>query len=353
MSEIIAIDLFCGAGGLTRGFRDAGIKVVCGIDVLDNIKKTYEGNNKGTFYLKRDVTEMRGNEIKAILGKQQGRRAKTMLAGCAPCQPFSNKNKNKNREDSRKQKTLIDSFSDLVKETLPDFVFMENVPGIRICKSNTFQRFISTLNQNNYSYDCKVMDAASYGVPQHRKRLILIASKTTEDILIPEGEYGRANGKQFNTVRMTIGGLPKLDAGMIDESMVNHRAAGLSAINKKRIRATSRDGGNRLSWDSSLWLSCHKKTAGFNDTYARMHWDKPAPTLTTRFFAYSTGRYGHPEQDRAISLKEGALLQSFPDDYLFAENDSIESIARQIGNAVPPKMAEAFGSYILSLSRPG
>lgn len=348
MKRIKALDLFCGAGGLTRGLMDAGIDVVCGIDILSDAKNTYERNNEGVSYIRQDVSSLNSNDIKALLRNKNKNGARTMLAGCAPCQPFSLKNTSRRRSKDQR-KTLSYDFAELVKNALPDFVFMENVPCLEYYEPDIIKYFIKVLNDNKYSYDFGIVNAVYYGVPQHRKRIILMASRVNNEVIIPRGDYGSAE-KPFKTVRDAIGDLPRIDAGMTHSSLINHRAAGLSEINRRRMRATHKDGGNRISWDASLWLNCHKKTNGFKDTYARMYWDRPAPTLTTRFFAYSTGRYGHPDQDRAISLKEGALLQSFRDDYIFEPAGSLDSISKQIGNAVPPLMAKSFGKYMLSLS---
>jgi len=169
-------------------------------------------------------------------------------------------------------------------------------------------------------------------------------------IKIPKGDYDGVS-KSYRTVGDTIKGLTPIKAGEEDLNIPNHRSANLSNLNMKRIKATTQNGGSRTSWSKDLWLNCHldengKPKAGHSDVYGRMSWGKPSPTLTTKFNSITTGRYGHPEQDRAISLREGALIQSFPKNYIFY--GSMQSMAKQIGNAVPPKMAQEFGKYFIN-----
>lgn len=346
--SIIAIDLFCGVGGVTRGLLDAGIDVVGGFDIEPAAQKAYEENNKrpngenAKYYL-QSVTELKEKDIFDLIGTEEERKKegkKFLLAGCAPCQPFSLKNKNRgNKDDDRR--TLITYFANLIKDTQPDFVFMENVAGLEKFEPDNFKYFTDILTEKGYSWDKKIVNAIKYGVPQNRKRFVLLASKS-DTVKIPEGDYDGVS-KSYKTVGDVIRNIEPISAGETHPSIPNHRASNLSSTNKERLKYR-----NRLEWPAHLWLECHKKTSGHSDTYGRMDWHKPAPTLTTKFFSYSTGRYGHPEQDRALSLREGALLQSFPLEYKFYDS-SIQKVARQIGNAVPPKMAEAFGKYFLSI----
>jgi DNA (cytosine-5)-methyltransferase 1 len=345
LNKINAIDLFCGVGGLTKGLSDANINVIAGFDIVNSLKATYENNNVGTKYLNKDVSKI---EVKDIKNLTDCNKNKFLLAGCAPCQPFSTQNKNR-KKNTDHRRTLIYYFANLIRDTSPDFVFMENVPGLEKLEPDMLDYFIKILNSQGYSWDKKIVDAASYGAPQHRKRFVLMAAKTNKNISIPIGSFN-GKDKPFITVRQCISHLPKISAGETHTKIKNHKSAGLSDINKKRIRATKKSGGGRLDWHSSLWLECHKNTSGYKDVYGRIDWDKPSPTLTTRFYGYSCGRYGHPDQDRALSIKEGALLQTFPNDYIFEESNSMESLGKQIGNAVPPKMAKVFGEYFMSLS---
>jgi len=343
--KIKAIDLFCGAGGVTRGLLDAGIDVIAGFDIDTSLQKVYEENNirqngiKAKYFNKK-VESITRTDIYKLVGSKKERKEKGekfLLAGCAPCQPFSLKNKNRHdKTDDRR--TLITYFADLIKKTKPDFVFMENVAGLATLEPGNLEYFLKTLKDEGFSFDKGIVNAKNYGVAQNRKRFVVLASKEHE-VKIPNGEYDGVS-KSYKTVGDELKGLPKLKAG--ERSLIDpiHRCANIKSVkNKKRIKYQSRS-----EWPEELWLECHKKTTGHGDAYGRMFLDKPAPTLTTKFFSISNGRYGHPNQERAISLREGALLQSFPKDYIFY-GESLQTIARQIGNAVPPKMAKEFGKY--------
>lgn len=350
--KIKAVDLFCGAGGVTRGLLDAGIDVIAGFDIDSSLKKVYEENNirangEKSKYFNKKVEELKRTDIYKLVGSKKDRKEKKekfLLAGCAPCQPFSLKNKNRHDKTDHRR-TLITYFADLVKKTKPDFVFMENVAGLSKLEPKNLKYFTDILDKEGFSWETKIVNALHYGVPQNRKRFVLLASKE-DKVQIPEGAYDGVS-KSYKTVGDVIKNISPIKAGESHPSVPNHKASNLQDINIRRIRSTSKNGGSRTEWDDSLILECHKNFEGHKDVYGRMCWEKPAPTLTTKFFSYSTGRYGHPEQDRAISLREGALLQSFPENYIFFDA-SIQRVAKQIGNAVPPKMAEAFGKYFIN-----
>lgn len=353
--KIKAIDLFCGAGGVTRGLLNAGIDVVAGYDIDLSLKKVYETNNirpngKNVQYFDKKVEELKRSDIYKLIGSKTlrlKRKEKFLLAGCAPCQPFSLKNKNRHDKTDHRR-TLITYFADLVKQTKPDFVFMENVAGLEKLEPGSLKYFTDILTEEGFFWKTEIKNALNYGVPQNRKRFVLLASKEKE-IEIPNGEYDGI-AKSYKTVGDVIKDLPPLQVGKEHKEIPNHKCANLSDLNKIRLRETPKNGGSRTQWRKKIWLNCHLHEDGtpknvHTDVYGRMAWDKPAPTLTTKFNSITTGRYGHPEQNRAISLKEGALLQSFPDDYIFY--GSMQNIAKQIGNAVPPKMAEEFGKCFL------
>lgn len=356
--KIKAIDLFCGAGGVTRGLLDANIDVVAGFDIDLNLKKVYEENNIRTNgnkvqYYNKKVEELTRSDIYKLVGSKSERKKKNekfLLAGCAPCQPFSLKNKNRH-DKSDHRRTLITYFADLVKKTKPDYVFMENVAGLEKLEPGNLKYFTDILDKEGFYWKTAIKNAVNYGVPQNRKRFVLLASKEKE-IKIPNGKYDGVS-QSYKTVGQTIQHLPQLRVGSESKKIPNHKCANLSDLNRIRIKSTPKNGGSRTDWNRKLWLKCHLNDDGtpknvHKDVYGRMSWDKPAPTLTTKFNSITTGRYGHPTQNRAISLKEGALLQSFPDDYIFY--GSMQDIAKQIGNAVPPKMAEEFGRYFLPIS---
>ena len=338
-----AYDFFCGSGGLTRGLMDAGIKVVAGFDKDGRCRETYEYNNPGSKFFEIDIKDITINVLEA-----KGRLRKyddVLFAGCAPCQPFSSQRKgNGKRHDA----TLLSEFGRLVEAALPGYVLIENVPGIANIKGfSTFRRFLRMLETNGYHYDFGNLDAKYFGVPQNRRRLVLIASRHFRPTL-PEPRFGTSL-RPFRTVRQAISRFPAIAAGESSDKYPNHVAASITELNIVRLRNTPKNGGDRRSWPDELKLQCHKGSyQGHTDVYGRMYWDRPAPALTGRCHSISNGRYGHPEQDRAISLREAAALQTFPDGYRFFGTN--QHVAMQIGNAVPVKMAEYLGKQILFLA---
>ena len=333
-----AIDLFCGAGGLTLGLRRAGWHVLAGIDVDAAVGETYGRNNPNARFLASDLRSVTGEDVLVLAGNTP--RRELLLAGCAPCQPFS-KQRRRRGLDRRSDGTLLGHFSRLVAALRPGTVLMENVPGITTVPGfSSFRRFLKLLRDCGYGYEHRVLNARDFGVPQHRRRCVLLAVHGSEaklpTPLIREPDQGGA------TVRASIGRFPAIAAGEAHRCIPNHVAAGLSPLNLERIRATPADGGSRRDWPERLTLDCHRRTSGFSDVYGRMWWDRVAPTLTSRCNSLSNGRFGHPEQDRAMSLREAAALQTFPDDYEFFGTRN--RIAGWIGNAVPVSFAEALGA---------
>lgn len=336
--KIAAIDLFCGIGGLTYGLSKSGINVVAGIDLDESCKFAYERNNHGIF-IHKSVNEVTSEEIDELFGDTDIK----ILVGCAPCQPFSTHQKNKKNRSSHKDWGLLYDFLRLVEQTSPQIVSMENVPELR--KERVFADFVDNLKLQGYSVKFKIHDASDYGVAQRRKRLLLLASK------FGDIEFAESHEKKL-TVKDVIFKIDKIKAGITDNKKDRlHISPMLTDINIKRIKQ-SKQGGSWHDWDEELLPNCYKKTSGqsYKSVYGRMSWDDVAPTLTTQFINYGTGRFGHPEQDRAISLREGALLQSFPIEYQFIDEDekiNMRKIARQIGNAVPPKLGEHIGKSVL------
>jgi DNA (cytosine-5)-methyltransferase 1 len=324
---IKVVDLFCGIGGLTHGFIKEGFKVVAGIDSDGSCRYGYEHNNRARF-IEKDILEVTADEVNGLYGKDTKTR---ILVGCAPCQPFSKLNLN---DVSDRELEPLQKFAQLIQQTSPQIVSMENVKGL--LKSLAFDEFIETLRRNQYHYSYEVIDFSDYGVPQNRQRLVLLASKLGKISLIPPTHKNKKR-----TVKDVIGNLEPIKDGQISERDPLHRSRLLSSLNKKRIRATPRDGGNSRSWNRDLVLKCHKKESGKTyrgSVYGRMRWDQPAPTMTTQCIGIGNGRYGHPEQDRAISLREASLFQTFPRRYRFAdpkEEFVVSRVARFIGNAVP------------------
>ncbi|MEO0828533.1 MAG: DNA cytosine methyltransferase, partial [Cyanobacteria bacterium J06642_9] len=267
-----------------------------------------------------------------------------LLAGCAPCQPFSTySRKNRQRRNDAKW-GLVSDFSRLIREAKPDLVTMENVP--QILEHQVFEEFIKTL-EDDYKLCYHIVDCVQYGVPQTRKRLVLLASRLGAIELLPPNP----SEKYDLTVRKAISDLPPLVAGQADPSDPLHISSSLSDLNLRRIRA-SKPGGTWRDWDSSLLAKCHRKASGqtYPSVYGRMEWDAPAPTITTQCFGYGNGRFGHPEQDRAISLREAAILQTFPKNYSFlapGEHAKFNKLGRLIGNAVPVRIGEIIARSFL------
>lgn len=337
--ELVAIDLFCGIGGLTHGLQQAGIKVVAGIDSDNSCKFAYENNNEGKF-LNEDITKLTGEDLNKLYPKN----AIKVLVGCAPCQTFSQHTlKNKNRQEDKRW-GLLYQFLRLIKESKPELISMENVPQLR--KYKIFEDFVKGLKKEGYNVSHKVVSCQKYGIPQNRRRLVLLASKTDKIELIPETH----KAKDYVTIKDAIGHLEKIEAGETNKKDTLHRSWKLSPLNLKRIKQ-SKQGGSWLDWDKNLRLECHKKKRGssFKTVYGRMHWNNPSPTITTQFYSYGTGRFGHPTQNRAISLREGAILQTFPENYKFFPNENkiaFSTIGRHIGNAVPVKLGEVIGKTL-------
>lgn len=336
----VAIDLFCGIGGLTKGLTLAGIDVTAGFDVDESCRFAYERNNNSDFYCE-DVLEIQGEELANLYPTDVVR----ALVGCAPCQPFSRYSsryrKNGHKDDKWK---LLYSFERLIRETTPEIVSMENVP--QLINEKVFADFVGTLYELGYYVDYKIVYCPDYGVPQHRRRLVLLASQLGKIHLI-EPLY---NEDTYLTVRDAIGFLPPIAAGEVCATDSLHCSSALSTLNLQRIRQ-SVPGGTWRDWNDDLKLICHKKSSGqtFPSVYGRMEWDRPSPTITTQFYGYGNGRFGHPEQDRAISLREGAILQSFPNDYIFSDENhpaQKRELGTHIGNAVPVELGRAIGISI-------
>lgn len=342
MPRIEVVDLFCGIGGLSYGMKTAGFNILAGFDLDHTCKFAYETNTGGVFIYK-NIKDVTSNNITFRYSEGSIK----ILAGCAPCQPFSsyafkNKKKDPNKYD------LLYEFGRLVEEVKPDIITMENVPAIGSFKLKpVLQDFIEKLDSLGYKKPTvKVVFCPDYGIPQTRKRLVLLASRFGEIELI-DPTHAKSD---YKTVRDTIGFLPPLKSGERSATDPLHRCRTLSEINLRRIQATPM-GGSWKDWNEDLQLECHKKDSGksFGSVYGRMVWDEPSPTMTTQCTGLGNGRFGHPEQDRAISAREAALLQTFPMDYKFFEDEtrvSLSKASRYIGNAVPPRLGEVIADSI-------
>lgn len=340
--RISAVDLFCGIGGLTHGLSQAGIDVRLGADIDPASQYSFQKNNDSEFLL-TDVLTLEADRITECFAPG----SITLLAGCAPCQPFSTysqraiRNSSARHDHGRKGDwKLVERFGELIEEVRPELVTMENVPPL--LRAPVFERLLRSLK--DYWVDAHVIDCQTIGLPQTRKRLVLVASRLGP-IMLPHFV------REPKSVRSTIGGLPPLQAGEIDPSDRIHRASALSEINLKRIRA-SVPGGTWRDWPGYLRAMCHIRDTGatYPSVYGRMKWDEPSPTITTQCFGYGNGRFGHPEQDRAISLREAAMLQGFPRNYSFlpdAEPVRFATLGRLIGNAVPVTLGKAIGEVLV------
>lgn len=331
------VDLFCGAGGLSHGFKLEGFPLAAGIDLDEACRYPYESNN-GAPFLRRDVTSLKPAEVNGLFLPKLPR----VLVGCAPCQPFSVYNQ---KNDDPKWR-LLNSFGKLIDQVRPDIVSMENVPRLLEFKAGSvFKTFVKTLTLACYHVVWDVLYGPDFGLAQTRSRLVLLASRLGPIQLPKPTHRGR-----HRTVADEIGNLPQLAHGGSDTKDPLHCASKLSETNTLRMLAAL-PGGSWRDWDPDLVTACHKEATGrgYTSVYGRMRWDEPAPTITTQFYGFGNGRFGHPEQNRALSLREGALLQSFPRSYEFVpvgEKIQFKAIGRMIGNAVPVKLARAIARSV-------
>jgi len=331
------VDLFCGAGGLSYGFKSESFSLAAGIDIDEACRYPYETNNKAPF-LRKDVGLLTAAELKKLFIPG----GKRILVGCAPCQPFSTYNQ-KNEDPNWR---LLQSFGDLIDKVRPDVVSMENVPRLmKFKEGRTFRKFVNTLKRADYYVAWGVLYGPDFGLAQTRSRLVLLASRLGE-ISLPQPTHA----DRHRTVRDEIGDLAPISPGGVDERDRLHCASKLSATNSRRIIA-AKPGGTWRDWDDDLVADCHKIETGrgYSSVYGRMSWTAPSPTITTQFFGFGNGRFGHPEQDRGLSLREGALLQGFPRDYEFVppgERVQFKKVGRLIGNAVPVNLASAIAKAV-------
>ena len=341
LPKIEVVDLFCGTGGLSYGMKSRGLHILSGYDIDSTCRFAYETNNAAKFHYK-DIREVKGEDVKRLYSRKSIR----VLAGCAPCQPFSsyahtNKKKDPNKYD------LLYEFGRLVKEVRPDIVTMENVPSIlTFSLKPVFPDFVKTLREEGYNVKYQVVFCPDYGIPQTRKRLVLLASRLGSISLIEKTN----TPENYKTVGDVIRDLEPITAGGMSSTDPLHRCRSLTDVNLLRIQNTPY-GGSWKDWPEELVLECHRKESGksFGSVYGRMKWEEPSPTITTECTGIGNGRFGHPEQDRAISIREAALLQTFPITYRFFEKESevsLKNASRYIGNAVPPRLGEVIADSI-------
>ena len=345
-------DFFSGCGGTSVGFRQAGIQNALAVDSCPDVIRTFQKNFPGVPVINEPIESVDIKRIEEHYSKEAEVR---LFCGCAPCQPFTKQKTNARTEvSSDERRGLLNHFADIVHACLPDLVFVENVPGLQnvsLENGGPFSAFVDQLKADHYWVAFDVIAAQDYGAAQVRRRLVLVASRLSE-ITLPEPTHGPRRSKAHITVRDAIGHLPPVEHGAEHpdkRKYPNHRAASLSALNLERIRHTGSNG--RQGWPDNLLPTCYakkengKRYEGHSDCYTRLAWGEPAPGLTTRCISYSNGRFGHPEQDRAITVREAAKLQGFPNSFVF--KGSLNSMARQIGNAVPVPVAKAFGRHFV------
>ena len=327
------IDLFCGCGGASEGFRQAGFSIRAGVDADSGAAATFRANFPEATFHEGDVRSLTPEALEAALPRPLCR--PMLLSACAPCQPFSRQKRLGSSVDERTD--LLDEAGKFVHHWLPEFVFVENVPGIWDRKNGPMRRFVRLLEGIGYKVATGVVDCREFGVPQTRMRFVLMAGLGV-DVGFPAPTHG-SGCKAYSTVRDWIADFPPVKAGGSHSGVANHRASGLSPANLKRVRATP-EGGDRRNWPPDMAPPCHEDHDGHADVYGRLRWDRPSVTLTTRCISLSNGRFGHPSQDRALTVREAASLQTFPRGFVF--RGTMDGMARQIGNAVPVALAKAF-----------
>ncbi|CZX26277.1 DNA-cytosine methyltransferase [Enterobacter hormaechei] len=337
-----AIDLFCGGGGLTVGLKQAGYNVLAAVELDSVAAETYKANNHNTTLIERDIRHVSGAEILKSIGLKKGEL--TLLAGCPPCQSFSTLTRNYSSEDSRN--SLIKEVLRLISDIEPQMIMIENVPGMMGRGKPFLKEFMDGIEAQGYIANFGVLQVADYGVPQDRKRFVLLAGKGFE-IKIPKATHSlnvNENLKKWITVKEALAGMVKPIS--LDEA---NKKGGPKAFNWHVIRKQSdinierlkylKPGRPRFDLPDHLRPNCHKgDNSSFSNVYGRMSWDKVSPTITGGCTVLSKGRFGHPEENRTLSVREAARLQTFPDNFIFNTN-FIDRVCQIIGNALPCKFA--------------
>jgi len=357
MIELTAIDLFAGGGGLSEGLKQAGFNVLSAVEMDRNAANTYQANHPSTDLISTDIRYVSADTIKKSL---RGRKL-DLLAACPPCQGFSSLTHSRKDEDPRN--ALIGEVTRLIKDLAPQTIMIENVPGIISRGEKYLASFLEELSSMGYYISYSVLQVADYGVPQMRKRFVLLASLSGK-IDIPEKTHSLQGDKGLNgwkTVRDAIYNMP--ESVTLDECNLYgglkacnwHVTRSISPLTKKRLEFI-KPGGSRFELPDHLRPKCHKgNNSGFSNVYGRMDWDKPSPTITGGCTTLSKGRFGHPEKMRTITIREAALLQTFPMNYIF-DASSVDDICKIIGNALPclfaKKMASACRDNIIQSVTP-
>ncbi|MDK2464717.1 MAG: DNA cytosine methyltransferase [Candidatus Korarchaeota archaeon] len=343
--SLAAVDLFSGAGGASLGFLQAGFRMLAAVDIDRRACGTYARNIPGVEVLREDVRGLSGEDVLSSVGLGVGE--VDVAVGCPPCQGFTDHGKPGDPRNS-----LVMEFARLISEMRPRAVVFENVPGMLKRGWPLLAGLMDGLGRAGYRYSWDVLNAADYGVPQIRRRIVLVAVRADLGVepSLPKptharpDEAGRLGLRPWRTVREAIADLPPLGPGERHPTIPNHEAPGHSPRVLELIRRVPKDGGSRKDVPRRYWLRCHRNHDGHHDVYGRMRWDSPAPTITSGCYTPSKGRFIHPEQDRGITMREAARLQGFPDDFVF--EGPRQAVARQIGNALPPPLARSIAEAV-------
>jgi len=341
MTDYLAIDLFSGCGGLTEGLRQAGFRVIAGAELRPEARKAYLLNHPGV-HLFEDVRLVSRDAI----GKEKLlNEGLDLLAACPPCQGFSSlRTKNHLRPARDERNNLIFEVLRIAKELMPRAILVENVPAL--LENYRLKRFQAELRKLGYKTNKGVLDAADFGVPQRRRRMIFIAVLGDQKPPLPESTVSKKV-----TVRDVIEGLPRWNAK--DAPPLHRWRQHFSEAVKNRIKKTPKNGGSRRHLGKDQQLGCHQRSKGFNDVYGRLSWDKVSGTITRSCHNPSKGRYLHPSSNRALTLYEAMLLQGFPKTYVLPTDGGIEKTASLIGEAFPPPFAKAQAEHIMKLLSQG
>lgn len=337
----VVADFFCGCGGTSAGLRAAGMDIALGLDIDADAAKTYRRNFPEATFFESDIAKVTPREVLAAVDPDRP----LLVSACAPCQPYSGLGGGAKRDPRR---TLLLRLLPFLEVLQPTFVLVENVPGLHSRRApahaGTFARFCKALRRMGFEVTSGVVDCRAFGVPQRRRRLVIMASRLGP-IDLPLATHGRGDGfLPMSTVWDWIGDLPPIAAGEEHPNVPNHLASAVTELNLRRLQATP-PGGSRSDWPADLRLTCHATHDGHPDVYGRMSADAPAPVLTTKCTSISNGRFGHPFQNRPISVREAACLQTFPRDFVF--EGGIKSATKQIGNAVPVLLAQRIGEAFI------